>query len=66
MSDPKRRYFERDATRQPAANVAHTKRLSTNDFTDYYKDLIDNLFVPILDEAGNILTDERGQYLIEE
>ena len=26
----------------------------------------DNLFVTLLDEAGNILTDERGQYLIEE
>ena len=40
--------------------------LCKNDFSDYYKNLIDNLFVPILDEAGNILTDERGQYLIEE
>jgi hypothetical protein len=40
--------------------------LCKNDFSDYYKDLIDNLFVPMMDETGEILLDERGQYLIEE
>jgi hypothetical protein len=60
------RYFDKHHGKQPVTPHVHTKVLSENDFTDYYKDLIDTLIDPILDEAGVIIESENNQYLISE